>query len=596
MSSEQPSTEEVKTSEESAQAKAPAEQEQQSAASQPAEESQPVKQEQNESAPEAASAEEAPAETVAETPAQTPAPSAEAAAPPAEAAAADSDSAAPQEDAAARPERKVQLNPKVDPAQFKAIPAAGAAPTAPAKKEEAEAEAAEEVTQEQIHEAAMMQMAEAAQPVDIPDAEDELGDDLEAELAAALSGQGAQELPKTISDEEAAAETPASAASTGSAEEGLAEGDRLKGIVESINNDDVFVDLGSRALGTPGIVPLRQFGDKKPEIGQEVDVKVTAIKESEGLIQLSLPRGHHKPSGDWDAVAVGQVVECVVNKSNKGGLEVNVGSLRGFLPASQVDLYFVGDLEPFVGQKLTVQITEVNPKKRNLVVSRRKYLESEREEIQKELWEKLAVGQELTGTVKNIKDYGAFVDLGGVDGFLHIGEISWNRIKHPKDALSEMQKVNVKILKLDQEKNRISLGMKQLLQDPWQLAEDRYATGSTVTGKVTRTTDFGAFVELEPGLEGLVHISELDHRRVKRVTEVLSTGQETSAKVLEVDPNRKRISLSLKALIDKPEAPAEAEEESQPAYERKRKGPLLGGNADDTSSGGGLFGNPDDYK
>lgn len=163
-----------------------------------------------------------------------------------------------------------------------------------------------------------------------------------------------------------------------------------------------------------------------------------------------------------------------------------------------------------------------------------------------------------------------------------------------------MQKINVKILKIDKEKNRISLGMKQLQQDPWQLAEDRYATGSTVTGKVTRTTDFGAFIELEPGLEGLVHISELDHRRVKRVTEVLTTGQETSAKVLEVDPNRKRISLSLKALTEKPEdAVAAQEEESLPVYERKRKGPLLGGNADDTSSGsggGGLFGNPDDYK
>ncbi|QDU52519.1 30S ribosomal protein S1 [Gimesia panareensis] len=579
MSSEQPSTEEIKTSEESAETQASSEQQQ------PAE-NQPAEQQETESA----SAEQAPAETVAETPA------------PAEAAPAESEPAAQPEEAA-KPERKVQLNPTVDPTQFKAIPAAGAAPAAPPKKEEAdETEDAVEVTQEQLQEAAMMQIAEAATPVDIPDDVEDLGDDLEAELAAALSGQGAQELPKSLSEEEAAAdaaaETPATPQATGTPEEGLSEGDRLKGTVESINNDDVFIDLGSRALGTPGIVPLRQFGDKTPEIGQEVEVKVTAIKEAEGLIQLSLPRGHHKPAGDWDAVAVGQVVECVVNKSNKGGLEVNVGSLRGFLPASQADLYFVGDLEPFVGQKLTVQITEVNPKKRNLVVSRRKYLESEREEIQKELWEKLAVGQELTGTVKNIKDYGAFVDLGGIDGFLHIGEISWNRIKHPKDALSEQQKVNVKILKIDREKNRISLGMKQLLQDPWQLAEDRYATGSTVSGKVTRTTDFGAFVELEPGLEGLVHISELDHRRVKRVTEVLTTGQETTAKVLEVDPNRKRISLSLKALIDKPDAPAEVEEESQPAYERKRKGPLLGGNADDSSSGsgGGLFGNPDDYK
>ena len=572
MSSEQPSTEEIKNSAESAEAQAPAEQEQ--TAENPATE-----------APETAPATEA----VSETPA--PAENSNSEEKPAE-------TAAPEP---AKPERKVQLNPKVDPNQFKAVPSAGATPAVPPRKSDDESAESQEPSQEELQEAAMLQIAESAKPVDIPDDVEELGDDLEAELAAALSGQGAKELPKTISDEEAAAEAAAESEGTSAtpatpAEEGLAEGDRLKGIVESINNDDVFIDLGTRALGTPGIVPLRQFGDKTPEVGQEVEVKVTAVKESEGLIQLSLPRGHHKPAGDWDAVAVGQVVECVVNKSNKGGLEVNVGSLRGFLPASQADLYFVGDLEPFVGQKLTVQITEVNPKKRNLVVSRRKYLESEREEIQKELWEKLAVGQELTGTVKNIKDYGAFVDLGGIDGFLHIGEISWNRIKHPKDALSEQQQINVKILKLDKEKSRISLGMKQLQQDPWQLAEDRYATGSTVSGKVTRTADFGAFIELEPGLEGLVHISELDHRRVKRVTEVLTTGQETSAKVLEVDPKRKRISLSLKALIDKPEAPAEPEAPEQPAYERKRKGPLLGGNADDTSAGGGLFGNPNDYK
>ncbi|HCO27709.1 MAG: 30S ribosomal protein S1 [Gimesia sp.] len=571
MSSERPSTEEVNTSEEALEAKSPADQEQPE-----------TPQESDAGVNEATSS--APAETPQpETPAEP-------------------EAAASQE--ADKAERKVQLKPKVDPAQFKAIPAKGSS-VAPANKEGGDAEASAEPTQEQLQEAAMMQIAEAAEPVDIPPAVDDLDGDLEAELAAALSGQGAQELPKTLSDEEIAAEAnsedataPATpAAKSGAAEEGVGEGDRLKGVVESINNDDVFIDLGAKAMGVPGIVPLRQFGEKTPVIGQEVDVKVTSVKEAEGLIQLSLPRGHHKPAGDWDAVSAGQVVECVVNKSNKGGLEVNVGSLRGFLPASQVDLYFVGDLEPFVGQKLTVQITEVNPKKRNLVVSRRKYLESEREEIQKELWEKLAIGQEHTGTVKNIKDYGAFVDLGGIDGFLHIGEISWNRIKHPKDALSEHQQINVKILKIDKEKNRISLGMKQLQQDPWQLAEDRYATGSTISGKVTRTTDFGAFIELEPGLEGLIHISELDHRRVKRVTEVLTTGQETSAKVLEVDPNRKRISLSIKALIDKPEA-AEAPVEDQPSYERKRKGPLLGGNADESAGGGsgGLFGNPKDYK
>ncbi|MFK7777336.1 MAG: S1 RNA-binding domain-containing protein [Gimesia sp.] len=588
MSSEQPSTEEIKTGEQSADAKSATDQNQSAenqvtaeagaseAVSPPAME-----------APQADAAPEPVAENKSETPAvESPAP-------------------APVSEG----ERKVQLKPKVDPEQFKAVPSPGSSVPILPNESNGDAASEAEATDENLDEAAFLQIAEGAEPIDIPPEVDDLGDDLEAELSAALSVQGGKELPKTLADEEAAAKAAEEAATEESATasqsattpsepalEALAEGDRLKGKVESINNDDVFIDLGSRALGTPGIVPLRQFGDKAPEVGLEVDVKVNKINEAEGLILLSMPRGRHKPSGDWDAVAAGQIVECVVNKSNKGGLEVSVGSLRGFLPASQVDLYFVGDLEPFVGEKLTVEITEVNPKKRNLVVSRRKYLESEREELQKELWEKLAIGQEHTGVVKNIKDYGAFVDIGGIDGFLHIGEMSWKRIQHPKDVLSEQQQINVKILKIEREKNRISLGMKQLQQDPWALAEDHYAKDSTVSGKVTRTTDFGAFIELEPGLEGLIHISEIDHRRIKRVTEVLKVGQETSAKVLEVDTKRKRISLSLKALTDRPEDAKEAQEDL-PAYERKRKGPLLGGNAGDgKSGGGGLFGNPIDYK
>ncbi len=594
MSSEQPSTEEIKTSEEALEAKSSADQ----AAEIPVTDEAGM----NEVAPSAKMEEPQAAITPESAPATENS---------GEEITIESSASETQEPAKA--ERKVQLKPTVDPAQFKAIPSTGSSvPVLPQSSGNEEAEKKietdkkEEVSREVLEEAAMLQIAQAATPIDIPPEVDDIGDDLEAELAAALSGQGAKQLPKTLSDEEVAAEetaeditlpTPAAAGPSGKLEEGLAEGDRLKGKVESINNDDVFIDLGNRALGIPGIIPLRQFGEKTPAIGQEVDVRVTSVKEAEGLIVLSLPRGRHKPAGDWDAVAAGQIVECMVNKSNKGGLEVSVGSLRGFLPASQVDLYFVGDLEPFVGQKMTVQITEVNPKKRNLVVSRRKYLESEREEIQKDLWEKLAVGQELTGIVKNIKDYGAFVDLGGIDGFLHIGEMSWNRIKHPKDALTEQQQVNVKILKIDREKNRISLGMKQLQQDPWQLAEDRYTSGASVTGKVTRTTEFGAFIELEPGLEGLIHISEVDHRRIKRVTEILSVGQEISAKVLEVDPNRKRISLSLKAMTEKPEEAVVVEEQAA-AYERKHKGPLRGGNAADTAGGGGggLFGNPTDYK
>jgi small subunit ribosomal protein S1 len=287
----------------------------------------------------------------------------------------------------------------------------------------------------------------------------------------------------------------------------------------------------------------------------------------------------------------------MVVKTNKGGLEVTVGSLRGFLPASQVDLGFVSNLETYVGQKLGVQVTEVNPKKRKLIVSRRAVLELERKDLEAELWTKLAVGQTRSGKVKTIKDYGAFVDIGGVDGFLHIGEISHSRIRHPSDVLKEGQDVEVQILKLEPEKKKISLGMRQLIQDPWKTVTSNYPADSTVTGKVTRVADFGAFVELELGVEGLVHVSEIAHQRVNRVADVLKEGQEVQAKVLEVDPDRKRIGLSLKALLPRPVDKSRPAVEDRPVepYHRQRSGPLKGGTSDAVSKPGGLFGNPNDF-
>src|SRR5579872_534292 len=198
---------------------------------------------------------------------------------------------------------------------------------------------------------------------------------------------------------------------------------------------------------------------------------------------------------------------------------------------------------------------EINRKKRNLVVSRRAYLQIERQEAEQKFWETLAVDQVYTGRVKTIKDYGAFIDLGSTDGFLHIGEISWQRIKHPSEVLKEGQTVDVKVLSLDREKKKISLGLKQLVQNPWSTASEKYAPNSTVSGKITRIADFGAFVELEPGLEGLVHVSEIDHKHVRHPSQVLKVHQVVTAQVLEVDVERKRVSLSLKALIARPEEP-----------------------------------------
>lgn len=443
----------------------------------------------------------------------------------------------------------------------------------------------------------------AAAPVDLPPRQEELSADLEAEIEAALAGgqYAAPPVPAPApppSEAEADAEEGGPAAPPSPerpAEEDLTQGTRLTGKVQSVHGDDVFLDLGYRA---PGVVSLRQFeSGKQPEVGQTFQVTVDRIEPGEGLIHVNLPRGRRRISGNWDAVSAGQVVDCMVTGVNKGGLEITVSNLRGFLPASQVDLRFVSDLQQFVGQKLTVQVVEANPKKRNLVVSRRNYLMTEREEAEANLWQTLATGQVFQGTVKTIKDYGVFVDIGGVDGFLHVGEMSWNRVRHPSDVLAEGQQVEVQVISLDAERKRIGLGMKQLVANPWQLAADKYAPGKTVSGRVTRTADFGAFVELEAGVEGLIHISELDHQRVRRVNDILQEGQTIDVRVLEVIPDRKRISLSLKALKEKPEDTKPADEDLAPSggeeYTRRRRDHLKGGTGGE--SRGGLFGDPNRF-
>jgi small subunit ribosomal protein S1 len=244
-------------------------------------------------------------------------------------------------------------------------------------------------------------------------------------------------------------------------------------------------------------------------------------------------------------------------------------------------------------------VTDLDPKKRNLVVSRKQILIEERDALKNDAWGKIEEGQEVTGIVKTVKEYGAFVDLGGVDGLLHVGEISWNRINHPQDVLSVGQEIQVKILKIETDKKKISLGMKQLISNPWDHAEIRYAKDATVSGIITRMTDFGAFVELEKGVEGLLHISEIEHRRIATVQEVLKVGQEIQAKVLEFNKNKKRISLSMKSLIDRPEPVKPAfEQKEEPQDQRNKKqafNPNLKGGMGGNNPGG-LFGNPRDFK
>ena len=485
---------------------------------------------------------------------------------------------APTEETSAAP-RKVQLNPTGG----QELKAAG---TIANTATDGEAVTDEEMALATANLAARQQADRNAEPVEIPDAKEvELGD-LDAEIEAAMVG-----------DSQQAAVAAAAAEAAGTPQVDLPEeGTRIDGIVQSVHGDDVFFDLGFRI---PGIAQLRQFeGTEAPEAGKKIRVVVRKVNEAEGLIEVNLPGGKQRLGGNWEAVEVGQIVDCLVNKTNKGGLEVSIGSMRAFLPAGQVDLAYVESLEPFVGQKLQVKIIEANQKKRNLVVSRRALLVEERKGLEKEFWETIEEGEEFTGRVKTIKDYGAFIDLGGADGFLHIGQIAWTHIKHPNEVLSEGQEVTVKVAKVEKDKKKISLSMKELTQNPWVLAADKYAAESTVQGKVTRATDFGAFVELEPGIEGLVHISEIDHKRVNKVTDVVRVGQEVTAKVLEFDGNKKRVSLSLKALSEDPRIAAEAASEAdfQAAQANRKPREDLRGGIGSPSGGGGMFGNPTDFQ
>ena len=382
-------------------------------------------------------------------------------------------------------------------------------------------------------------------------------------------------------------------------EESIEPGTKLMGKVDSKTDSDLFINLERSRL--QGIISRTDYPDGNgPPVGFNGAFYVDRVDTENGLIHLSSPRGRRKISGDWDSVTVGQTVECSVTGTNKGGLQVQVGQLRGFMPASQIDIGFVSDMSQFVGKRFDARVIEVKPEKKNLVLSRAAVLKEERKGLEAELWETLKPGDVRDGIVRAMKPYGAFVDIGGVDGFLHIGEISHNRIGHPSDVLKDGQKIQVKVLKVDPEARKVGLGMKQLEKDPWQQLEESYPVGTTVKGKITRCTEFGAFIEIEEGVEGLIHISELDHKRVSRVSDVVRVNEEVEVKVLTVEPNRKRVSLSLKALKDKPQSAGprggkgkkKDEEPDLPAYERQRKGPLKGGVGKPT---GGLFGDPNQF-
>jgi small subunit ribosomal protein S1 len=351
---------------------------------------------------------------------------------------------------------------------------------------------------------------------------------------------------------------------------------RKKGKVMSVHGPDVFVDVpGGRGQG---VMSLMQFPDGPPKPGDAVEFEIDGYDGANGLLLLS--RRGAAVHADWDSVAEGMVVEARVTETNKGGLAVDVNGIRGFMPISQIDLYRVEKPEEYVNQKLRCVVSEVNKEERNLVVSRRTLLEKEREEAREKLWAELAEGQVREGIVRNVREFGAFVDLGGVDGLIPISEMSWQRVNDPNTLVQTGLKVKVVVVRLDREARKVGLSLKQLLPSPWDNMQDHFHVGQVVAGKVTKLMEFGAFVEIAPGLEGLIHISELAPFRVRRISDFVKPEQEVQVKILNIDNQARKISLSLKAAQPKEEDAAEAvEEEPEVPVEppKPRTTPLRGG-------------------
>ncbi len=328
-------------------------------------------------------------------------------------------------------------------------------------------------------------------------------------------------------------------------------GDVVLGTIVQVTDDHVVVDVGYKS---EGVIPLYEFKDEQGNIdikvGDEVDVLFERRENDSGLIGLSKEKADRQKI--WSSLEEGAVVEGKIVGRIKGGLTVDIG-INAFLPGSQVDLRPVRNLEKLLGASFDFKIIKLNKRRGNIVLSRRVLLEEQRESMRSDTLETLAEGQEVEGVVKNLTDYGSFIDLGGIDGLLHITDMSWGRVNHPSDVLSVGEKVKVKILKYDRERERVSLGLKQITPDPWLEVESVYPVGAKVQGKVVSLTDYGAFVELEDGVEGLIHVSEMSWtKRIKHPNKLLTVGDEVETVVLALDIPNRRISLGLKQIEPNP--------------------------------------------
>jgi small subunit ribosomal protein S1 len=332
----------------------------------------------------------------------------------------------------------------------------------------------------------------------------------------------------------------------------LSHGDIVDGVVVRVDPDEVLVDIGAKSEGIISNRELTARGEAPTVLkpGDEVKVYVIEPENDQGNVVLSLRKA--RAEGIWQKAAEkeaeGEIIDAEVREQNKGGLIVNIMGLRGFLPSSQVARQFSGNLMELVGQKIAVKILEVNRKRNRLIVSQRAAQDEDRARQREELFEKLQVGDVIKGKVSGLTSYGAFVNLGGADGLIHISELSWDRINNVSDMLAVGDEVEVKVIKLDPELSRISLSLRQMSADPWDTIEDRFPPGKPVEGEVTKTKKYGAFLQIADGVEGLLHISELSWDHVERTEDVLKVGDQVKVMVLNADKVRRRISLSLRQL------------------------------------------------
>ena len=326
-------------------------------------------------------------------------------------------------------------------------------------------------------------------------------------------------------------------------------GQTITGKVEMITDDEVCVNIGYKS---DGIVKKSELSSTDVKEGDEIEVEVVKVNDGEGNVLLSQKNIINRKA--WEEICAkqeaGEFIEGIGKEAVKGGLLADVSGIRTFIPASQLSLRYVEKIDEFVGQPMTLKIIEIDSAKKRIVASRKAVLMAEEAEKKKKIWENLEVGSIVKGVVRRLADFGAFVDIGGVDGLVHVTDLSWGRVKHPSDVVSVGQEIDVKILNVDPERERISLSYKQTQPRPWTVAGEKYPVGSVVEGKVVRITTFGAFVELEPGLDGLVHISQCALTRIAKVEDAVNVGDIVRVKVLDVNTEAKRISLSIREVLE----------------------------------------------